>query len=122
LFLIFLDNAIKYSPSSTSIRVILEHRDGQVRVCFADEGVGISSEHLPLIFERFYRAAPANSGEAQSGGLGLAIAQAIVRAQRGFIECESTPGAGSSFTVVLPTTHPGEYDTEGTTKRKLILR
>ena len=112
LFLIFLDNAIKYSPSGTSIRVILENRDGEVRACFADQGVGISSEHLPLIFERFYRAAPAGSGEAQSGGLGLAIAQAIVRAQRGFIECESSPGAGSSFTVVLPRTRPDESDTE----------
>ena len=65
---------------------------------FADQGVGISSEHLPFIFERFYRAAPASSGDAQSGGLGLAIAQAIVRAQSGSIECESTPGVGSTFT------------------------
>ena len=122
LFLIFLDNAIKYSPSETSVRVTLENRHGEVRARFADQGVGISSEHLPFIFERFYRAAPASSGEAQSGGLGLAIAQAIVRAQAGSIECESTPGAGSSFTVVLPMTPPNQADTEATPKRKLILR
>jgi signal transduction histidine kinase len=122
LFLIFLDNAIKYSPSGTSVRVALENRDGEVRASFADQGMGISSEHVPFIFERFYRAAPASSGEAQSGGLGLAIAQAIVRAQSGSIECESTPGVGSTFTVVLPMNQPRESAPEITPKRKLILR
>ncbi len=121
LFLIFLDNAIKYSPGGTSIRVTLENRDGEIRASFADEGVGISSEHLPFIFERFYRAAPASSGEAQSGGLGLAIAQAIVRAQGGSIECESTPGAGSTFTIVLPMNQPRESAPQIAPKRKLIL-
>jgi signal transduction histidine kinase len=122
LFLIFLDNAIKYSSTGTNICVTLEPRHGEVRARFADQGVGISSEHLPLIFERFYRAAPANSGEAQSGGLGLAIAQAIARAQMGSIECESTPGVGSAFTVVLPMTSANESSTKTTPKRKLILR
>jgi signal transduction histidine kinase len=121
LFLIFLDNAIKYSSSGTSVRVTLENRDGEVRACFADQGVGISSEHLPFIFERFYRAGPASSGEAQSGGLGLAIAQAIVRAQGGSIECESTPGTGSTFTVILPMVQGRVSGPELTPKRKLIL-
>jgi signal transduction histidine kinase len=121
LFLIFLDNAIKYSPSGTSVRVTLENRNGQVLARFADQGVGISSEHLPFIFERFYRAAPASSGEAQSGGLGLAIAQAIARAQDGSIECESTPGVGSTFSVVLPAVHSRETPSEIAPKRKLIL-
>jgi len=122
LFLIFLDNAIKYSPSGTSIRVTLRNGDGEVRASFADQGMGISSQHLPFIFERFYRAAPASSGEAQSGGLGLAIAQAIVGAQGGSIDCTSIPGAGSTFTVVLPMTQPRESDPEIAPKRKLILR
>ena len=121
LFLIFLDNAIKYSPSGTSVRVTLQNREGEIRVAFADQGLGISSEDLPFIFERFYRAAPASSGEAQSGGLGLAIAQAIVRAQGGSIECESVPGKGSTFTVVLPITQPRESASEITPKQKLIL-
>ena len=121
LFLIFLDNAIKYSPSGTSIRVTLDNREGEVRAAFADQGVGISTEHLPFIFERFYRAAPITSGDAQSGGLGLAIAQAIVGAQAGSIECESTPGVGSTFTVVLPLTQPRESRSEIAPKRKLIL-
>jgi signal transduction histidine kinase len=121
LFLIFLDNAVKYSPSGTSVRVTLHNREGEVRAAFADQGVGISTEHLPFIFERFYRAAPVTSGDAQSGGLGLAIAQAIVGAQAGSIECESTPGVGSTFTVVLPLTQPRESRSEIAPKRKLIL-
>jgi len=104
-----------------AFRVTLHTREGEIRAAFADQGVGISSEHLPFIFERFYRAAPPSSGDAQSGGLGLSIAQAIVRAQGGSIECESTPGAGSTFTVVFPTTGRYEFASEGAPKRKLIL-
>src|SRR5215468_5286632 len=99
LFLIFIDNAIKYSPSGTKVKVTLTKQD-DVRVRFQDQGIGISKEDLPRIFERFFRTAPSN--ETQSGGLGLAIAQAIVRAHRGRIECESEPGRGSVFTVCLP--------------------
>ena len=102
IFLIFLDNAIKYSPPHTRVKVQLECIDHTVQVQFADQGMGISNEDLPHIFERFYRAAPADTGEARSGGLGLAIAQAIVRAQGGSIECKTSVGSGSTFTVVLP--------------------
>ena len=99
LFLIFLDNAIKYSPAGKKVTVTLDKTDG-VRICFRDEGIGISKEDQPRIFERFFRAAP--SGETHSGGLGLSIAQAIVQAHHGTIECESTPGVGSTFTIALP--------------------
>ena len=104
LFLIFLDNAIKYSPPGRKVRVTLK-KDEAIRICFADEGIGISKEDLPRIFERFFRAAP--SGETQSGGLGLSIAQAIVEAHHGSIDCESRPGAGSVFTVRLPLGYSG---------------
>ena len=120
LFLIFLDNAIKYSREGTRIHVTLGIRDGAIQARFQDEGVGISPEHLPFIFDRFYRAAPPTSGEAQSGGLGLAIAQAIAIAEGGIIECESTVGVGSTFTVTLPIAHP--YETVLVPKQKLILR
>jgi two-component system, OmpR family, sensor kinase len=122
LFLIFLDNAIKYSPDGTCIRVTLGVRDGAIQARFQDQGVGISPEHLPFIFDRFYRAAPLNSGDAQSGGLGLAIAQAIAIAQGGTIECASTVGVGSTFTVILRITYPQEAVPEITPKQKLILR
>ena len=122
LFLIFLDNAIKYSPDGTRIRVTLECHDSMIRARFQDQGIGIANEYLPLIFNRFYRAAPLNSGDAQSGGLGLAIAQAIAIAHAGTIDCESTVGVGSTFTVILPITHPQEAVLEITPKQKLILR
>jgi len=102
LFLIFLDNAVKYSPPNTCVHVRLETSNGLARVEFQDEGIGVSEKDLPHIFERFYRAAPANSGETQSGGLGLAIAQAIVRAEGGSIECHTALGKGSTFTIDLP--------------------
>ncbi len=121
LFLIFLDNAIKYSPDDTQVRVSLEKQRGAIRVRFEDQGMGISSQHLPFIFERFYRAAPSGSGEAQSGGLGLAIAQAVARAQGGSIECESTLDIGSTFTLVLPVTSSADGVSDGTPKQKLIL-
>jgi signal transduction histidine kinase len=121
LFLIFLDNAIKYSPDGTRISVNLEIRNGAIQARFQDQGVGISPEHLPFIFDRFYRAAPLNSGEAQSGGLGLAIAQAIAIAQGGTIECESKVGAGSTFTVILPLEHATETGIETPPKHKLML-
>ena len=102
LFLIFLDNAVKYSAQHTAIRVGLERNDGRVRIAFQDQGIGISNEHIPHIYERFYRAAGPETSEARSGGLGLAIAQAIVRAQRGTIECTTQVGKGTSFNIVLP--------------------
>jgi len=120
LFLIFLDNAIKYSPECTEVRVSLMPQDATIRVRFEDQGIGISSEHLAFIFERFYRAAPRTGVEAHSGGLGLAIAQAIVRTQAGFIECNSTLGVGSTFTVVLPTAS-AENNLKSKPEQKLML-
>ncbi|HEV2288936.1 MAG TPA: HAMP domain-containing sensor histidine kinase [Candidatus Acidoferrales bacterium] len=102
LFLVFLDNALKYSRAESRIHVQLAAENGTVQVQFQDQGVGIAADHLPHIFERFYRGLQPDSAEAQSGGLGLAIAQAIVRAQGGTIECASEPGSGSTFTISFP--------------------
>jgi signal transduction histidine kinase len=102
LFLVFLENAVKYSPPNTRIKVSLSQSDNSVLVRFEDQGIGISPEHLPHIFERFYRATGSGSVEARSGGLGLAIAQAIATAHGGTIECQTAPGQGSTFTVTLP--------------------
>lgn len=108
LFLIFLDNALKYSGPDSRILVEMTGVNGTVNVRFQDQGAGIPAEHLPHIFERFYRVPQTDATEAQSGGLGLAIALAIVRAQGGTIECASQPGAGSTFTISLPRAEKNE--------------
>lgn len=102
LFLVFLDNAVKYSEPRTTIQVTLARSDGFYEVRFEDRGLGIDLQHLPRIFDRFYRVPSTAEGETQSGGLGLAIAQAIAHAHGGLIECSSEPGEGSQFTVKLP--------------------
>ncbi len=101
LFLIFIDNAIKFSQTGRRLRVNLAAGQ-EVKVTFEDQGIGIGREHLHQVFERFFRVAQHDAIDSQSGGLGLAIAQAIVRAHGGSIECESELGVGSVFTVRLP--------------------
>jgi signal transduction histidine kinase len=102
LFLIFLDNAVKYSSPNSLIDVGLNVAGDVARVSFEDHGIGISAEQLPHIFKRFYRAAQSGGGESQTGGLGLAIAQAVVDSVGGSIECISSLGKGSCFVVKLP--------------------
>jgi len=108
LFLIFIDNAVKYSPPNTRVFVTLTRDNGSIRVHFRDEGPGIPEEHLPHIFERFYRGGNPDGGETRSGGLGLAIAQAIANAHGGSILCDTVLQSGTTFTIVLP-----EYVHEG---------
>ena len=83
--------------------------------------MGIASEHLPFIFGRFYRGPQPGNGELHSGGLGLAIAQAIARAQGGSIECQSARGSGSAFTIVLPMSQSVQMRAEDSPEQKLIL-
>jgi two-component system, OmpR family, sensor kinase len=101
LFLILLDNAIKYSAPETTIQVALGFVKGRPTAVVRDEGYGILPEHLPHIFERFYRAVPQSNEETRSGGLGLAIAYAIIQAHSGEITCASEPGKGSTFTTTF---------------------
>jgi two-component system, OmpR family, sensor kinase len=121
LFLIFLNNAIKYSTDGKHVYVSLEEAEGSIYARFRDEGIGVSKEHLPFIFERFYRADPNHHGDSHSGGLGLAIAQAIARAHGGHIECDSQLGKGSTFTLVLPLVQVSPLRTDTQPKQKLIL-
>lgn len=100
LFLILLDNAVKYSPAGGEVRVEPAVRGGAVRVAVVDAGPGIDSRDLPHIFERFYRGGAASA--ATGAGLGLAIARWIVDQHGGTIEVVSPPGQGARFTVVLP--------------------
>jgi heavy metal sensor kinase len=103
LVLILLDNAIKYTPAGGEIRVGLKndgHRKAVIEV--RDNGAGISSEDLPHIFDRFYRASQDRSRSTGGAGLGLSIAQWIATRHGGEIAVESTVGAGSVFRAFLP--------------------
>ena len=104
LAVILLDNAIKYTPLGGKASVSLKQRDSQVELTVSDTGVGIEKEHLGKIFDRFYRVDKARSRDIGGTGLGLSIAEWIVREHKGSIQVSSSPGAGSSFKVLLPKT------------------
>jgi heavy metal sensor kinase len=97
-----LDNAIKYTPEGGQIEVRLAREDGWVLASVRDTGEGISPEHLPRVFDRFYRVDRARSRAAGGTGLGLSIAQSITAAHGGRIELASAPGRGTVCTVRLP--------------------
>jgi two-component system, OmpR family, phosphate regulon sensor histidine kinase PhoR len=97
-----LDNAIKYSPAGSPIRVTAEATGGEVVIAVIDQGPGIEAEHLPRIFERFYRTDKARSRNLGGTGLGLAIVKHAAVAQGGRVSVQSTIGAGSTFRVHLP--------------------
>lgn len=102
LLTILIDNAVKYSPDDSTISVAAEQDSkGGVTIRVADQGIGISEADAPYIFSRFYRADSSRS-QTEGYGLGLPIAHKLVRAHHGTLSMESTPGAGSIFSVYLP--------------------
>ena len=107
LFLILIDNAVKYTPHDGRISVVLDTSDGAAVTEIRDTGVGISPEDLPHIFERFYRADQSRSRESGGTGLGLSIAQWIAEAHRGEISVVSKIGEGSVFRVQIPLSEEG---------------
>lgn len=102
LFLILIDNAVKYTPPEGSITVRLRRKDDSAVAEFRDTGIGISAVDIPNIFDRFYRSDKARSREFGGVGLGLSIARWVAQAHKGSIEVHSTPGSGSVFRVRLP--------------------
>ena len=102
LLLIVLDNAVKYSPAGTEIRVNLRLGAGHVELRVKDSGAGIAEDDLPHIFERFYRADPARSRDPGGTGLGLPIARWIVEQHGGQIDVKSSAGRGTEVIVTLP--------------------
>jgi heavy metal sensor kinase len=101
MFSNLLDNSIKYTPPGKKVEVTLSETVSEgVSISISDTGVGISSEELPHIFDRFYRA---DQSRSTAGiGLGLSLSRAIARAHGGDITVTSVPGKGSSFTITLP--------------------
>ena len=97
-----LHNALKFTPSGGAISIETGVSADHAFLRVQDTGCGIAPEHLPFIFERFYRADPSRARETGGSGIGLAIALAIAKAHGGEILVESTVGTGSVFTLLLP--------------------
>jgi signal transduction histidine kinase len=102
LFLVLLDNAVRYSKSKGAVKVEIGSDGGEVRVRVSDRGIGIPPEDLDGVFERFRRGGSASAMNEEGLGLGLPVARAIVEAHKGRIEMASRPGEGTTVTVALP--------------------
>ncbi len=97
-----VDNAVKYTPPGGRVELAVESRGGEVHLVVEDTGPGIPPEHLPRVFERFYRADPARTRAQGGTGLGLAITKHVALAHGGRVEAANRPGGGARFEVVLP--------------------
>ncbi|HZK23909.1 MAG TPA: ATP-binding protein [Oscillospiraceae bacterium] len=97
-----LNNAYKYTPLGGVIKVTLFQQAAEVGLVVKDTGIGIAAEHLPYLFERFYRVDPSRARTTGGSGIGLAIVKELVEAMGGRVTVESEPGEGSSFSVYLP--------------------
>lgn len=102
LFIILIDNALKYINSEGHVSIELRQIEKFIEIKVADTGEGIEKEHLEKIFDRFYRIDKSRSRNEGGSGLGLAIAKWIVSEHKGKIKADSTLGKGTKFTVLLP--------------------
>jgi len=99
---VLLDNALAHTPQESSVIVTARTRDNLVETVVRDTGFGIPPEHLPRIFERFYRVDKARSRASGGTGLGLSIARDLARAQKGDLDVENAVGGGAVFRLKLP--------------------
>ena len=100
--LILVDNAIKYAGEGSAVEVSVAAKDGKQRLVVHDTGPGIAAEHLPHLGERFYRPDKARSRAAGGAGLGLSLAQGIMKLHDGELTVASAPGKGTTATLSLP--------------------
>ena len=106
LFINILENAVRYTPTAGHISVSLVKQESNAVVSISDTGIGIPPEHLPHIFERFYRVDKARARADGGVGLGLAIAKIITESHKGKIEVESELGKGTTFRISIPVKSP----------------
>ena len=111
-----LDNAVKYSNGRKEIDVAVSVRGDEARVAVRDHGIGIQASEQKKIFEKFYRVGSALVHDVKGSGLGLSIVQHVVKAHGGRIEVASTPGEGTTFTIVLPAARQREAAQAATTE------
>ena len=105
-------NAVKYSPAGSNIEITAKYVDKNISICIEDNGIGISKEDLPFIFEDFYTSSNRNK-EQRGSGVGLALTRRILEAHNGSITVDSELGHGSKFELILPGLDP-ESDFEKT--------
>jgi two-component system phosphate regulon sensor histidine kinase PhoR len=108
-----LSNAIKFTAEGGTVAVRVGAKDDRCAIEVRDSGVGIGTDELEHLFDRFYRAQEARKGHYSGAGLGLAISKAIVDAHEGEIRVTSEPGKGSTFRVLLPVPDPKGQAPEG---------
>ena len=97
-----LDNAVAYSPEKEQVAISFARKQNEFVISITDHGIGISQQHLPRLFERFYRVDKARSRKHGGTGLGLAIVKHIAQAHGGRVKVQSQPGKGSVFSIHLP--------------------
>lgn len=97
-----LDNAVKYSPEDSTVSVSVESQDGLAGISVEDKGVGIPKEEQREGFRKFTRGSSAKKLNVKGTGIGLTMADQIVKAHGGRLELASEPGRGSRFTILLP--------------------
>jgi two-component system sensor histidine kinase SenX3 len=97
-----VENAVRYSEESSQVSVSATEAGDSVRIGVTDRGIGISTDELDRIFERFYRVDPARARNTGGTGLGLSIVKHVAASHGGSVEVWSEPGSGSTFTLVLP--------------------
>ena len=102
IFTNLISNAIKYTLAGGSVTIRLEDQDGFVEISVADTGIGIKSDDLPRIFDKFFRVKTSETRQIVGTGLGLSIVKSIVDAHMGTISVESTEGKGTTFSILLP--------------------
>jgi signal transduction histidine kinase len=108
VFTNLISNAINYSPEGGTVVIAASKHMAFVEVRVSDTGVGIAAEELPKIFDKFYRVKHPQTRQVIGTGLGLSIVKGVVEAHRGSVEVESTPGIGTTFTVLLPIISEGK--------------
>lgn len=97
-----IHNAIKFTPEEGHMHIGMQMEGDRVEVRIADDGIGMAKEHLPYVFERFYKADASRNRTLGGNGLGLSIVKKIVEMHQGTVHVQSELGKGSTFTVKLP--------------------
>jgi signal transduction histidine kinase len=101
VFTNLVENAVKYSPEASEIKIEIEQHNGEIIAHVEDNGIGIPQEYQPLVFDRFNQLASKN-GHRKGSGLGLCICRGIVESHGGKIWVESEPGKGATFSFSIP--------------------